>query len=570
MQSWKRSSALAGRVCGASLVLAAGAVAQPTLIISGVAVTDISPDGTKVVGSIYDANALAGFPTIETRGVGTQRINRPMISGYARMSPDMTTVSFNAGNAENLNNAANTITYNSSIPNQWESVSVGHLWTNTGGIFNIGPANNGNRCDFNINSVTGISGSGQFLAVNGWTNGLCGPFRATRYDASTDTFTQLPVSLAPPPSNQFSLATRVFDISDDGDTLVGGDSNWNTSFTIRQYRAAVWTRNPATNTWTLNVLDPNGGELFRISGNGQVATGRDATGQACRWVRGAGNTWTKTTLGTTGLPTSINHDGSVIAGDLFIWRADLNGGQAVDLYQHIANLGGGFPGITFYNPFGAITWGVSDDGTRIALRGLNETNPCLSTFFNAVLDLDGGPCEAPRIALDPVSEFDGGLTPGNFGMAFNVMASGTYPLNYVWQKQDATGAWVDVVDDNCGTFDARFFDATGSRTSQLRLGFYNDVWRGQYRVVVSNGCGSVTSQTFTVCDASCAPACDSIDFNNNTVFPEDQDVIDFFSVLAGGECSTCNDIDFNNNTVFPEDADVIAFFNVLAGGACGG
>ncbi len=64
------------------------------------------------------------------------------------------------------------------------------------------------------------------------------------------------------------------------------------------------------------------------------------------------------------------------------------------------------------------------------------------------------------------------------------------------------------------------------------------------------------------------PGCDSIDFNNNTVFPEDQDVIDFFNVLAGQECPTCNDIDFNNNTVFPEDADVIDFFNVLAGGEC--
>jgi hypothetical protein len=67
------------------------------------------------------------------------------------------------------------------------------------------------------------------------------------------------------------------------------------------------------------------------------------------------------------------------------------------------------------------------------------------------------------------------------------------------------------------------------------------------------------------------PPCDSIDFNRNTVFPEDQDVIDFFNVLAGGDCSpgnTCNDIDFNNNTVFPEDADVIDFFNVLAGGTC--
>jgi len=70
-----------------------------------------------------------------------------------------------------------------------------------------------------------------------------------------------------------------------------------------------------------------------------------------------------------------------------------------------------------------------------------------------------------------------------------------------------------------------------------------------------------------------AAFCDSIDFNNNEVFPEDQDVLDFFNVLAGGDCSDgniCNDIDFNNNTVFPEDMDVIAFFNVLAGGPCMG
>jgi hypothetical protein len=62
--------------------------------------------------------------------------------------------------------------------------------------------------------------------------------------------------------------------------------------------------------------------------------------------------------------------------------------------------------------------------------------------------------------------------------------------------------------------------------------------------------------------------CDSIDFNRNGVFPEDQDVIDFFDVLAGGSCPSCADIDFNNNGVFPEDQDVIDFFNVLAGGAC--
>ena len=69
-------------------------------------------------------------------------------------------------------------------------------------------------------------------------------------------------------------------------------------------------------------------------------------------------------------------------------------------------------------------------------------------------------------------------------------------------------------------------------------------------------------------DSCEAIPCDDIDFNNNGVFPEDQDVVDFFDVLAGGSCALCNDIDFNNNGVFPEDQDIVDFFNVLAGGDC--
>jgi hypothetical protein len=71
-------------------------------------------------------------------------------------------------------------------------------------------------------------------------------------------------------------------------------------------------------------------------------------------------------------------------------------------------------------------------------------------------------------------------------------------------------------------------------------------------------------------DSCEAPTCDSIDFNQNGVFPEDQDVIDFFDVLAGAPCPytpPC-DIDINNNGVFPEDADVVKYFDLLAGGAC--
>ncbi len=83
------------------------------------------------------------------------------------------------------------------------------------------------------------------------------------------------------------------------------------------------------------------------------------------------------------------------------------------------------------------------------------------------------------------------------------------------------------------------------------------------------GSGNVAiSGVFAPSANPCIILCDDIDFNNDEVFPDDQDVVDFFNVLAGGDCPACNDIDFNNNGVFPEDQDVLDFFNVLAGGNC--
>ena len=60
----------------------------------------------------------------------------------------------------------------------------------------------------------------------------------------------------------------------------------------------------------------------------------------------------------------------------------------------------------------------------------------------------------------------------------------------------------------------------------------------------------------------------SIDFNNNDIFPEDQDLLDFLDVLAGGDCAACDPIDFNGDGVFPDDGDIVDFLAVLAGGNC--
>ncbi|HYF14293.1 MAG TPA: S8 family serine peptidase [Phycisphaerales bacterium] len=66
------------------------------------------------------------------------------------------------------------------------------------------------------------------------------------------------------------------------------------------------------------------------------------------------------------------------------------------------------------------------------------------------------------------------------------------------------------------------------------------------------------------------PQCDSIDFNNDGLFPDNQDLEDFLNVFGGGACSTgnCNDIDFNNDGLFPDNQDLQAFFDVFGGGAC--
>ncbi len=124
-----------------------------------------------------------------------------------------------------------------------------------------------------------------------------------------------------------------------------------------------------------------------------------------------------------------------------------------------------------------------------------------------------------------------------------------------------------------------------SKALRFRLdGSLVDTWNLDIEVSQFYGGASVANGQFFVFDPArngwqgysfiSQPACDDIDFNNNGVFPEDQDISDFLEVLAGGAPATCDpiagcgDIDFNNNDVFPEDADIVDFFNVVAGGDC--
>lgn len=63
--------------------------------------------------------------------------------------------------------------------------------------------------------------------------------------------------------------------------------------------------------------------------------------------------------------------------------------------------------------------------------------------------------------------------------------------------------------------------------------------------------------------------CDSLDFTQDGTL-DDRDIAELFSVFAGGICPTfypC-DIDFNNDGIWPADDDITAYLHVLAGGEC--
>ncbi len=87
--------------------------------------------------------------------------------------------------------------------------------------------------------------------------------------------------------------------------------------------------------------------------------------------------------------------------------------------------------------------------------------------------------------------------------------------------------------------------------------------------ITANGLDSGLVDINIDTNITCLPTCGSIDFNGDGLFPDDNDLVEFLTVLAGGECSpgnTCGSIDYNGDGLFPDDNDLVDFLTVLAGG----
>ena len=101
------------------------------------------------------------------------------------------------------------------------------------------------------------------------------------------------------------------------------------------------------------------------------------------------------------------------------------------------------------------------------------------------------PCTAPSITTQPASPAS--ICPGSSATITGLVASGTAPLSYQWQYN--SGSWNNVAD---GIPAGATY--TGGTTTSLTVSGITVAGSYQYQCIVTNACGSATSNpaTFTV------------------------------------------------------------------------
>ncbi|HEX2837636.1 MAG TPA: hypothetical protein VHN77_05870, partial [Phycisphaerales bacterium] len=85
------------------------------------------------------------------------------------------------------------------------------------------------------------------------------------------------------------------------------------------------------------------------------------------------------------------------------------------------------------------------------------------------------------------------------------------------------------------------FTAQAGQSYMIRVGGYHPTSWGPGQLTIGEG-----------------SYCNDIDFNNDGLFPDTQDIDDLLTVFSGGACSTgnCDPIDFNQDGLFPDTLDI--------------
>ena len=233
-------------------------------------------------------------------------------------------------------------------------------------------------------------------------------------------------------------------------------------------------------TRDLGTLGGATGQANAVRSGVIVGTSQRADGvrRPTRWVVDAsGAVLTREDLGSltpngTGYALAMNSSGDIVGTCDYTavrWRA----GQAIDLNGAIA------PNADWVLQK---AWAINDAGVIVGV-GARHGNPRAFELL---------PC-SPIITTQPASAF---VCPsGTAILSVGAALAGGGTLSFQWQKEAVPGGglYADVVDG--ATNSAMIF---GSRSSEMylfpaRSGHLGGVVAGNYRVVVTGGCGSITS-----------------------------------------------------------------------------
>ncbi|MEK6702595.1 MAG: right-handed parallel beta-helix repeat-containing protein [Planctomycetota bacterium] len=190
-----------------------------------------------------------------------------------------------------------------------------------------------------------------------------------------------------------------------------------------------------------------------------------------------------------------------------------------------------------------------DANARI-VRGL--AGPGASTVDMGAFEFGAQPC-VPAIGVHP---HDAAICPSGTG-TFSVTVSGTGTLAYRWQVQSPSdpGTWIPLTDGDVMLDGELFANISGSQSAVLvvrhSIGHHQNA---QFNCVVTNACGSVTSDgaTLTICaaDFDCDGTADFFDYDA------------FVNCFEGLFCPPAKTADFDGDgTVdfFDYDAFVVVF-----------
>lgn len=447
----------------------------------------------------------------------------------------------------------------------------------------------GTRCDFTINTPSDISGDGRYVIGSGWFQtgaprddgcppfGFCGDFYPFRWDSMTGILEQLPVQPG-------TTTARVDRTNYDGSVHVGYDLSIaidpdgpgpivvDPNNPIR--KLVVWRNGvqtildgyghrgspPVNSDGTMIAAQTSEIQTELLYGPPAGAEDLLHYSRLVRWTWD-GASYVPQSLGKPalyqGFPaiqmivTDISDDGNTIIGAVgygtqdfapvltwrtFIWNPAINGGVIADLQDYLRSQV--LPGdTTFDNDQMWISYvdHLSADGNTMIInfQTFPEANDCLKPGPNAILYLNGTTCEPPVVELDAtaiVYDAPSALQSG----VINCRAIGSWPMTFQWQRKDLlTAEWVDIVDDPDPDCVLIFGDYSfqGAKSQQLRMGFDPsvvfpcDALSGDYRCIVSNACGTVTTETAHVTITA--------DTNPNDCFtlPGDMDSDGFVSVF---------------------------------------